>query len=181
MYLSKLKKEEGQTLVEFAIVVPLLLLIIFSIIEFGWFGYQMNLFNQGYMHASWDVTAAELNDLNPITAVGGTATYDGSLVEDLIRNAIKESSLWGFEEANLTVTNGKAVLTNTESTFAVPGRKSGEVINATTITRSMKLTATITYQIKPLIGFGEVFFGNSITMKKELDCVRVVGSQHRSE
>lgn len=60
------KKEEGQALVEFALVLPLLLLLVCGIIDFGWLFYnQLSLQNacrEGARYACVHSTEADIDD-----------------------------------------------------------------------------------------------------------------------
>lgn len=173
--------ERGQAIVEFALVIPVFLLIIFIIIELGWIGYQKNLFAQGYTHASWDITAEKLNDMDPLTSSNSVNTYSGSLVEDLIKDALKESSLWGFDSNNLVIRNARATLYNRETEFDVPGRVPGTATSAKSITRYMDISADLEYNIKPIMGLANFVNSSFLRDEKQLNYTRVVGTQKRSE
>ena len=187
------KKEDGQAIVEFALVIPIFLLLFFGIVEFGWTSYQKTVFMQGYSRASYDATAKALNDKDPLefydTQVEnpdpdftfGYQVYEGLFIENLIKDSIIESSLWGFKDQNLKVTNGRAVLHNKETTFDVPGIKDGTSTRARKITRTMELTGDLTYTVYPISGLGRFFYGEEIVFKKHLDCDRVIATQERRE
>lgn len=177
-----LKNEKAQGSFEFALVAPVFLLIFFSIIEFGWTAYQKTVFLQGFGHASYDITGERLRDHNSLkdADISNITTYTVG-VDELIKDSIEQSCFWGFIRENLTVTNAKAVLENEESNTVVPSFELGETANVKTITRYAHINADITYNIYPITGLGNLFFGNKIELKKHLNCKRVVSSQQRLE
>lgn len=176
-----MKKETGQGMVEFAIVFPIFFMMLLFIIEISWVTYQRSIFDQGYIYSGWSVTAGDLNDGDPMEVIPSQSVYTGSIVADPIRNSVSQSSLWGFIPGNFSVTNAKAVLYNKQDEFDVPGRNPSDIVPAISRTRYMDLKAELSYQVYPLTFFGRQLFGNRITMRKELVCTRIVGSQHRSE
>ena len=175
------KKECGQALVEFALVLPLFLAMVLFIIEVGWIIIQRTVFDQGYMYSSWSVTADKLGDSDTLDETPSHAIYYGTVVIDAMMDGLKESDLWGFEPGNVSIINAEADLYNMEETYHVPGRTPADVILAVNRTRYMDLSADISYSITPLTFFGRFLFDNSITVEKEISCTRVVASQHRSE
>lgn len=178
---EKKKFESGQAMVEFAIILPILLLIIFFIIDFCWVGYQKATFEQGVIHAGWNITADSLGDTDPLEDVPSKQTYSGSTVADPLLQGIQESSLWGLYTRRISVTGATATLYNVETNFNVPGRKPGDSVAAISRTRYMDLDADLSYEIYPLTFIGQMVFGRSIQVEKHLDCTRVIATQHRSE
>ena len=176
-----IKCEKGQALVEFAIVIPVFMFFLLIIIEFSWISYQRGLFSYGYNHAAWDITADKLSDMDPLKASGSAKTYTGSTVEKLIIDTISDSALWGVDTGNIKASNAVAYMYNKESSFDVPGRKAGEVNQASAVTRYMELSADLSYDIRPMTGFGQSLFGHLLHVEKDFSCIRVVGAQRRSE
>lgn len=175
------KNETGQAMVEFALVLPLLLLILFFIIDFCWIGYQKASFEEGVSYASWDISANDLGDTDPIESIPSERVYTGATVTAPLLAGIQDSSLWGFYPLHVTVTNATAKLYNSETTFNVPGRVPTDTTAAISRTRHMDLEADLVYEIQPLTFVGQLFFGNTVEVEKHLECTRIVGSQHRSE
>lgn len=173
--------EKGQAITEFAIVIPIFITMLLGIIEFGWIGYQRVLFTQGYIHASWDITAEKLNDIDPLIDVHSINNYSAAEVEPLIKDALNTSSLWGFKPANLVIKNAKATLYNKEAQFDVPGRVMGTVTSAKSITRYMDISAEIEYNIQSITGITNLFSKDLLKAKKDLMYTRVVGTQKRTE
>ena len=88
------KSEKGQAMVEFALIVPLLILLLCGIIDFGWiFGNQLILNNAGrdtarYMAINYDIAAGETaNDATTLSTFqnrlgGGAYLNNANLVVD---------------------------------------------------------------------------------------------------
>lgn len=62
-----MKKEEGQSLVEFALILPIMLLLIVAVIDFGWYFYAKINFNNASRES------ARMLAVNPDTSVAITA------------------------------------------------------------------------------------------------------------
>ncbi|TEB12132.1 TadE-like protein [Pelotomaculum sp. FP] len=176
----KKQSDSGQAAVEFALTLWLFLLMAFFIIDFGWTSYQRASFEYGYMHSSWSLSAADLGDTDALEEVPSEAEYTGNTVSDVLRDELIKSSL-GIIGANVNISNAKAKLYNEPYTYNVPGRTSGDSVEATSRTRYMDLTADFSYVIHPLTPIGSMVFRNDITVEKKLTCRRVVKTQNRSE
>ncbi|MFW5649593.1 MAG: TadE family protein [Candidatus Alkaliphilus sp. MAG34] len=174
-------KESGQAILEFALIFPVFLLILFGIIDFGWIGYQRMSFEYGYIQSSWYISAGDLNDYDLLEDVPSENLYTGAIVADLLREGLENSSL-GIMPKKLGVKNARATLYNKKEEFKVPGRNELGVLNeGYGITRYMDVNALIDYEIQPLTFVGRTFFGDNITFKKELNRTRIVSRQIRTE
>ena len=72
-----LKKEDGQALVEFALVLPLLLILVCGIIDFGWiFGCQLSASSAAREAARY--TAIHYND--------STTDNDAAIAQDIVED-----------------------------------------------------------------------------------------------
>lgn len=174
-------KESGQAILEFALIFPIFLLILFGIIDFGWIGYQRMSFEYGYIQSSWYISAGDLNDYDLLEDVPSENLYTGAVVADLLREGLENSSL-GIMPKKLGVKNARATLYNKKEEFKVPGRNElGGLNEGYGITRYMDVNALIDYEIQPLTFVGRTFFGDNIIFKKELDRTRIVSRQIRTE
>ena len=174
-------KESGQAILEFVLIFPVFLLILFGIIDFGWIGYQRMSFEYGYIQSSWYISAGDLNDYDLLEDVPSENLYTGAIVADLLREGLENSSL-GIMPKKLGVKNARATLYNKKEEFKVPGRNELGVLNeGYGITRYMDVNALIDYEIQPLTFVGRTFFGDNITFKKELNRTRIVSRQIRTE
>lgn len=172
-------EESGQAIVEFALVLPIFIMILFAIVEFSWIGYQKASFEYGYIQASWYVSANDLNDYDDLEKIPSEAIYKGSIVSDTLREDMEDSSL-GVNPTKLSIRDAEAKLYNEKGTFKVIGQDGSEV-DAYGITRYMDLTANIDYEIQPLTFFGKSLFGDNLSFTKDLDRTRVVRRQVRTE
>lgn len=65
-----IRKEEGQSLVEFALILPVLLLLIVAIIDFGWYFYAKTTFNNASRES------ARMLAVNPDTSLAIAAAQN---------------------------------------------------------------------------------------------------------
>ena len=77
-----LKQDNGQGMVEFALVFPIFIMIILFIIEVGWITYQQTVFDQSYQYSSWSVQASDFGDSDPLNTCPSSAVYTGNTVSD---------------------------------------------------------------------------------------------------
>lgn len=172
--------ESGQSMVEFALVLPLFLLIVLFIIDSGWISYQKSSFDHGYHQASWSISASELGDSDALESVPSECVYSGAGVTELVRREMHTGTVQ-IDDSNLTILNAQARLYNKEESFQVPGSSPGEVLNGKKWTRYLDLTATVEYSVKPITYVGTIFFGDSFVVKKQLSQTKIVRAQLRSE
>lgn len=98
-FLSKLKKERGQSLVEFALVLPILLVILCGILDFGWLFYnQLNLNNACREVARYSVVHSS------------EATLDDN-VKNMLKGSMGDSASYTLDWSNpADKTNGDVVV-----------------------------------------------------------------------
>lgn len=169
---SAKRTESGQSLVEFALVLPLLLAIIFGIIDAGWMGYQAVAFNYSYANASWDLASSNIVDYDYRAVDKGTVS--NSVAEEAIKDSLGASALPGYDPDEVSVVVQDATLENSQSSYAIPDRK-GDEREASRVERRLSVKATVVYHTKPLVGFS--LFSTSI--EKSLEFTRLVGVEHR--
>lgn len=165
--------EHGQAMTEFALVLPIFLIMCFFIIDFGWIAYQKAAFDYSYMHASWEVVGSDLSkhgsyeDKDSVSVPGSEAA---------VADALSSNPFIGYDPANLTVTSASATLYNSVSKFSVPDR-TGASSDADSVTRHLALKAELSYEVKPILGIAI----GPITLTKSLDIDRIVGVEHRTK
>lgn len=87
--LKHLKKENGQSLVEFAIVLPMLLLLVCGIIDFGWLFYnQLSLDNCAREAARYGAVNAAKTDCDALIRAKIDETAADSLKESLTASIV---------------------------------------------------------------------------------------------
>ena len=176
---KRVKEELGQGMVEFALIFPIFLMIVMFIVDAGWVAAQRTAFENGYIHSSWSVSAAEVGDYDTLEETPSRKVYSNG-VDDALMDNIRESNIWGLIPNNVAVLNAQATCFNKEETFDVPGRD-GEAVQAVSRTRFMDLNANIRYDIYPLTFIGKMIFGNRVTLQKTYQTTKVVASQHSSK
>lgn len=172
------KDEKGQGILEFALVFPIFIFIIFTIIDFTWFAYQSHSINYSYQKAGWEISLDEIGDTDDLEDIPSKNIITGTLVTKIIKDKINMSAD-GIILNNLQVENGKFTLTNSRANFKLPDRN-GEILYGSRTNRYLQIDADIIYQIKPLTYVGKIFFGNSYEIKRKLDRKIIAKVQQRS-
>lgn len=173
------RSTSGQALVEFALVFPLFIAILFAIIDFGWMAYQKAAFDYSRIHTSWDYAGLDVNNPssttfdwrytgNPTT----TKTYD---VRGAVKDSIAKAPSIGFDVNELKVDSASVTMSNILTESTVPDRE-GNATKATKIARQATLKATVTYKIKPIIGL----LIQPVDVVEEINVTHVVGDQTRA-
>lgn len=164
--------ESGQSLVEFALVLPMFLAIIFGIIDAGWMGYQAAVFNYSYANASWELASSSIVDYDYRAVDRGTVSH--SVAAAAIKDSLAASALPGYDSDEVSVTVQDVSLENAQTKYSIPDRK-GDPGEASRVERQLNVKATVTYSTKPLVGFS--LFSTNI--EKDLEFSRLVGVEHR--
>ncbi|WP_028263758.1 TadE/TadG family type IV pilus assembly protein [Atopobium fossor] len=167
------RREDGQAVLEFALVFPLFVLLIFATIELGWVGYQHVSFDYACSHANWGYVKDEYKDAGDYADQAPTELSSG--VDTVFKKAVTDSSWFGMDASKIAVTDAHVILTSTSSTFNVPNYDK-KAQDATQYTRHMHAHATISYQVKPLVGF----FVTEHAMERTVDYDQIIGQQRRS-
>jgi Flp pilus assembly protein TadG len=113
------RRERGQTLVEFALIIPLFALILFALLDFGRVIYTQNTLEQAAREAS---------------RVGTLEAVDASWKYSLIRNAAINSA------AGVGLTSANVVGQGCADCFYPDGAVSGEIVVVTVNTQVALLT-----------------------------------------
>lgn len=174
------RRTSGQALVEFALVFPLFIAILFAIIDFGWMAYQKAAFDYSRIHTSWDYAGLDVN--NPSSTIinwrytdNTSKTYDSDDVRKAVKSSIAKAPSIGFDASELNVTSASVTMSNIPSDSTVPDRE-GHATKATKITRQAQLKATVTYKIKPIIGL----LIQPVDVTEDINVTHVVGDQTRT-
>lgn len=162
------RRTSGQALVEFALVFPLFIMILFAIIDFGWMAYQKAAFDYSRIHTSWDYAGLDVG--NP-----SSTTFDSARVQAAVKASIAKAPSIGFDASELTVENAKVTISNVPSESTVPDRKN-DPTKATKVTRQARLEATVKYNVKPIIGL----LIKPVEVTENIDVTHVVGNQTRT-
>lgn len=161
----RFRKESGQSMVEFALVLPVFLMILFAIIDFSWIGYQYICFDYSYREASWELSID--ND-----QIEQERYINGKDATQLILRNVKNSAL-GIITDNLTVSNAKIHLWSNKKTDHYPGAGS-KYEDKTNYWRYMELTANLKYKIYPITPLGKLFIKDALVYTKKVDKTRLL-------
>lgn len=179
------RRTSGQALVEFALVFPLFIMILFAIIDFGWMAYQKAAFDYSRIHTSWDYAGLDVGNPSSTTFNWSYEQTDPTKsqtyttgVQDAVYESIKKAPSIGFDTSELTVTNAKVTISNVPSESTVPDRKQPDPdpTKATKVTRQARLEATVRYNVKPIIGL----LIKPVEVTEKIDVTHVVGNQTRT-
>lgn len=173
------RRTSGQALVEFALVFPLFIAILFAIIDFGWMAYQKAAFDYSRIHTSWDYAGLDVNNPSSTTFdwrytddPTTTRTYD---VRDAVKASIAKAPSIGFDVNELKVDSASVTMSNIPTESTVPDRND-HATKATKITRQAQLKAKVTYKIKPIIGL----LIKPVDVVEDINVTHVVGDQTRT-
>jgi Flp pilus assembly protein TadG len=157
---SKFRNETGQTLVEFALVVPIFLALVFFIIDLGWITTNYLTFDYSYRIAA--------------TQMSITQSESGTQANNHIKTeTVALSPLPKFTNANLSVSGSIITVTTEPVDYHTPNTSGG------TDTHTRKWTyadiySNLAYKIKPITPIGSAIFGGDITFTKELNKHRLL-------
>ena len=178
------RRTSGQALVEFALVFPLFIMILFAIIDFGWMAYQKAAFDYSRIHTSWDYAGLDVGNPSSTTffdssyektgPTESSQTYTAG-VQAAVKTSIEKAPSIGFDTSELTVENAKVTISNVPSESTVPDRNY-DPTKATKVTRQARLEATVKYNVKPIIGL----LIKPVEVTEKIDVTHVVGNQTRT-
>ena len=163
--IRKIKNEKGQTLVEFAIVLPIFIFLLFFIIDVAWVTFQTISFDYGYRQASWEISVDDPD-------LSRTKTYSGSYVNNLLKTNILTNAN-DMISNNLFIYDGSIFLWSDIVTEKYPGYTYGDYEYYEHYMRYMRIRAYLWYRIEPLTPIGKLFFGNNFYQFKNLDKERL--------
>lgn len=156
--------EKGQAMIEYAIILPIFLLVLFAVIDVGWITYQKAMFTYTCRQTGWDMRLKEddewvLHSGVPISRDGG---YANMLLTEQFRKVNGEKDATYINLENITVTNGSVVIYpgkkdyKTKTPDYLPKTTSagnGTLYNTTTV----EVKGKIEYRVRPLTPFFKVF------------------------
>ena len=171
------KTEKGQVLVEYAMVLPIFLIVIFSIIDLGWLVFQKNTFNYACRRASW-----EFNMKGHEEYVIGTKQelyITGYEADNELTHSFRTSSekIGYLNIENINVSNSTIHIIPGVKTYKskAPAHFSkvieGEA-EQTYTTTSFELKGKIKYKVEPLTPMGQTLLGKDFTFENDLYKIR---------
>lgn len=154
--------ELGQAMVEFAVTLPIFLLVFFAVMDLSWIGYQHIVFDYSYQVAVWEMSGLESSESNsPID-------ISESFSKKYITDGIKSNAV-GINISNIYVNNASIKLrTVIEKVKEINGTLRDEY------RRYALISGVIEYKFKPLTYVGELIFGSDISITKTLNRIRLL-------
>ena len=165
------RKESGQALVEYALVLPVFLAVLCMIIDCAWIGYQYICFDYSYREASWELSVPGDNDAGKEYKLTGQ-----NAAELLIANM--EATALGIDREYLSIDTGGGDaalidLWSVKKTDQYPAATRPNYETGTNYWRYMHIKAKLTYEVHPPTPVGQALFGNHLTYTKNLDKTRL--------
>jgi Flp pilus assembly protein TadG len=165
------KSERGQGLVEFSLVLPIFLMLLMGIVDFGrviWANDSLaNAAREGarlaIVHGGSDSTACPIgpidpNRMAPVPAASGSCPYP-SPSKQSIKDAVTTSALAAGRTVNVTVCYGSGCSgdTDTASDGSAGTNKRGTPL-------TVRVTSTVDLVVPSLLGLGSFGIAGSSTM-----------------
>jgi len=112
-----LKEERGQAMVEFALILPILILILCAIMDFGWIFFNKILVSNAAREAA-RYTAIHINDNSAFDSADTEAARTAALASSpALPDTLTVSVLYTDSTVTVTVSSPTQVLTGLTSTF----------------------------------------------------------------
>ncbi|RRC91080.1 pilus assembly protein [Erysipelotrichaceae bacterium OH741_COT-311] len=170
-YKERLKKiykvERGQGLVEFALTAILFFTLVFLIIDVGYTGFRIIMFDYSYQQSTWRLFPYD-SDPNAVKTIDFNQYHASNMIKDHIVD-------YGI------AINKKDLYVNTYTfrifTEHVTHNKHPDGTPIKEKRRYLKIDAEIKYKFKPLTPFGELIFGKEVVLNKRLDRLRLLQSK----
>lgn len=166
------RKESGQALVEYALVLPAFLAVLCMTIDCAWIGYQYICFDYSYREASWELSVPGDNN------AGVEYKLTGPDAAGLIMSNMEATAL-GITKENLSIDTGDDEdtalidLWSVKKTDYYPAAARPNYETGTNYWRYMHIKAKLTYEVYPPTPVGQALLGNHLTYTKNLDKTRL--------
>lgn len=160
LLLSKFRKETGQTLVEFALLIPIFLALVFFIIDLGWITQNYLTFDYAYRIAATQMNITESESGNKANKHIKTET-------------VALSPLPKLTNANLSVSDSIITVTTEPIDYYTPDGSGGTDRHTRRWTYA-DVYSNLTYKMNPVTPIGKAIFGENITFTKELNKHRLL-------
>jgi Flp pilus assembly protein TadG len=162
----ELKQKKGQALLEFALVFPIFMILVFGIMDTGWVLFKYLEFDYGYRNASWVMSISYSSD-SPMTITGSTAN-----------NAIKSavvSILPTIDKNNLSTSSSQIYCWTEKKTYYTPKIGGGKDTHIRSW-RYARITSSLSYKVNLLTPVGQIFYGPDITITKSINKKRLLNT-----
>lgn len=168
--MSRIKKsnEKGQEMVEFALVLPIFLLVCFGIIDFSWIMNQYISFNQAARSAEWNVKIEDTKGSDSADSL----SVANDVAEPIINKEMADDSPT-LQTSDLTVSNSSISISSQKQYYCNPD-DNGSVNNFTRNYRMIRVQADLSYKVPLLTPVAKMLFQQGITLSKHIDKERIL-------
>lgn len=176
---AKIKAENGQSVVEFAVAFPILIFTVLIAMEAMWYGYQFYALEQAQTASTLTLRVSDIGDTGSLTE-DIERVYTGAAVSTPMMVAVKSSDIFGLVPANLVIENAKARFYNVATVYEIPGYSgTARVEESVTRTRYVDISANFRYKITSLTGLGKSFFGENKEIETTVSSKIIVETANR--
>lgn len=171
---SFIKNEKGQSMVEYALVLPIFLMILMFIIDVGWIGYQKVMFDYTCRNTAWQL---RLNgDEDWVLNNGRQIVRSGEYANSLLTNQFKQVDIDASNRIDMnkvSVSNGQISIYPGEKEYRYkkPDSIPDDVVVNTDVkfkTVTMEIEGKIEYQVYALTPLTKPFFKDGIKLTNNL-------------
>lgn len=157
----KRKSEKGQAMVEFALVFPIFLLMVMTIIDIGWIGLKTLTFDYSFRVGSWEL---RLDDPN----IDQNYYFDGADTANYIKSEFTKKAV-GINSSEIRIENPYVELTTQRENIIQPNGYARLHRR-----RYMQIKADIVYEFELATPIGRAIFGEKYKIVKKLDKFRLL-------
>lgn len=157
--------EKGQVMVEFAIVIPIFLLILFFLMDLGWIMYQKVMLDYTCRQIAWDLDLGEdetwvMRNMRPIV-------YKNNSANKLLKKQFDKNNQGTYIDINsISISDGKIGVYPGRKNYRYKGGGFSADVNYKTTT--LEIQGKIKYKIEPLTPIAKSFFRNGIILTNKL-------------
>lgn len=166
--------EKGQAMVEYALVLPIFLMILMFTIDVGWLIYQKSMFDYTCRNSAWELRLSQDEDW--VMNNGIEIIHSGRYANDLLSQQFKEVDRDGkfkIDMNKVSFANGKIGIYPGEKEYKYkrPGSIPDDVVVHTDLkfkTVTMEIEGKIEYQVYALTPLTKPFFKDGIKLTNNL-------------
>lgn len=172
---NKSKKEKGQAMVEFAIVLPLFLLIVCFLIDVSWVVYNKVQFDYSLrkMAIQLDLGPQQKHALHTNQSYIVDGGWANTHIRDMYEKNVEETGA-PIDVSRVSIINSRiAVLAGKrEFNYGVPDGTDKDRANSKFKTTTMEIASDVTYKVYPITPFSKPFLKDGVELKNNLYKIR---------
>lgn len=168
---NRFNSELGQAIMEFALVIPIFVLLVMFILDCAWVGFQRISFDYACREASWGSGLSSY-----ACSSDGIYTDYGPQVDKSISDRVLEQAPQ-LNKKNLKVEDAQCYYWTRRVTVNTPDAY-GRTLQDFENQRYVQISGLVSYKIKMLTPIGGGIFGNNIEMVKQIYKTRLIRSNY---